>query len=144
MKKEALLIACVLLFSLFVFGCTNSTREIEAELIAEEEGISVEEAKDLAGQAYYRIRINWTNCFDTDGGKNFDVKGTVYAWGVKKDGTYMNTSLIDKCVTSTRGVLKVREYYCDGPQPAFRAKACPCVEGACGVVGGAPIAPPSP
>jgi len=77
-----------------------------------------------------------TACTDTDGGKNFSIKGTVTANGVTKTDscTYCTGACKEglPCNTICGGVV---EYYCDGNEIKSVEQVCPldtaCSDGAC-------------
>lgn len=82
----------VLLSLLFLVGCAVEFDDSDLEIIAEEENVSVDEARDLVGQA----SIVYENCADTDDGINDSVAGTTTAVYVYK-GQKRTKQKIDEC-----------------------------------------------
>ena len=69
------------------------------------------------------VAVPAVTCADTDGGVNFNVKGTV---SEKKLANNSTVSQTDKC---ERGALV--EYYCENNKAVSKTNPCNCVDGAC-------------
>jgi hypothetical protein len=80
--------------------------------------------KSYASVTFTHCQTVQIECKDSDGGLNYDVKGTV-TW-LTTSGTY--SSLSEQCEGS-----KLYEYYCNGTLPAQIIYTCPngCKDGAC-------------
>lgn len=84
-----------------------------------------------------------TVCFDSDGGKNINKKGSIVGYGgtgddscwVSVDGTITNGGGTDKCEAefTSNGRCYVSEYYCEGDSKKNEIIECPdgCEDGAC-------------
>ena len=84
-----------------------------------------------------------TTCFDTDGGKNYYVIGTVSSCTIDFDGKKHCQTFTDKCVlglyphnpsySSYPEQWVVKEYYCEGNEVRSVTYNCPngCQDGAC-------------
>ncbi len=108
--KKVLLIIGMVFCAMFLFGCQVVDKDEEAalaEIIAEEEDVTEEEATNLAGDAIATGRMKWLSCVDDDNGKDYDVKSevTVKYLYKGKEKTRVRT---DKCSYGGR----VKEYYC--------------------------------
>jgi len=89
----------------------------------------------LAGAAIFLIQGNYvqglmrhaydtSKCYDSDGGKNYETKGTTYGKMGTRD---KQTQYIDSCNGAT-----LTEYYCDGTKVKKEEKACSkCADGKC-------------
>ncbi len=112
---------------LFLASCAPEPSP-ETELYASAEGISIEEAQDLIGEA---IRAgNWrvTSCADSDGGKSYGTFGSLTVT-YRHQRLSRTGVLADECKSRTR----LKEYFCDGGQPESTMYACTtsCASGAC-------------
>jgi hypothetical protein len=117
-----------------MFGTQDDYLGPMAEIIAEEQGVSMAEATNLAGMAAYQVV--YITCSEDDGGKNFDKRGTVTV--TYSSGTRPKT-YTDFCSGS-----KLVEYYCNGKNVYGANPTCDygCVNGACNPK--PPIVPPVP
>ena len=148
MKSGILLIILLILFVLLI-GCapeSKSTEDellIEAEIVTQQEGISLEEARNIVGNA--AGSITWLECSDSDGGLNSFNKEVYGELTLKYDDYYgkIRTATVkDKCYDSTTkkiGVTgdKVFERACrqdnNGLRPVFQHMNCNrgCENGIC-------------
>jgi len=67
------------------------------------------------------------SCTDTDGGKNYFLRGTVYGYRSYRNSTPYNYT--DYCLTNR----SLQEYFCMNTTPSFVNYSCPrtCFNGAC-------------
>ncbi len=131
--KKALFIIGILIISIFIAGCDIVSEDEEAaaaEIIAEEEGISEEEAANMAGEAVNNGAMQWLSCRDSDGGKNYYEKGTRTVTYIYK-GRQKTHTIRDQCGLVIKKNLV--EYYCNGKRPAKQvySRCDACERGAC-------------
>lgn len=76
------------------------------------------------GRCLKESEINNYTCIDTDGGLNYNLRGTVYGFA----GGPNPFNWTDFC--STNGAT-LTEFYCVGRIPQQTSKSCTCISGAC-------------